>query len=144
MSSQPVEKPSAEARFRQAFERLKKGEPNVLERGAQVSQNNVAREAGCDPSALKKARFPILIREIQQFIELHDPVNHVAATKVKLQRVLKRSAEERLNDAIRQRDTGQSLLTNANLRIVELTTEVQSLQHQLDQLQPPPIRLGRS
>lgn len=56
---------AAEKNFRMAFERLKSGKTTRLPEGAQISQNNVAREAGYDPSALKKARFPTLVYEIQ-------------------------------------------------------------------------------
>ena len=142
MSSQPVETLSAEARFRQAFERLKAGDPKVLERGAPVTQNNVAKEAGRDPTALKKARFPALIREIQAYLELHKPDDQAAARKANRKKATKRSLEERLDDAVTQRDMAQSVLASANLRIVELTHEVQSLQLRLDELQPPPTRLG--
>ena len=71
MSSEKIEL-SAEQRFRQAFERLKANKPKVLEVGTPVSQNNVAKEAGCDPSALRKSRFPALVREIQAYLELTD------------------------------------------------------------------------
>lgn len=71
MSSNQTELLSAEQRFRLAFERLKANTPKLVEFGTLVTQNNVAREAGCDPSALRKARFPALIREIQAYIELH-------------------------------------------------------------------------
>jgi hypothetical protein len=61
---------NAEERFRQAFERLKLNSPNVLAPGTAVSQNNVAREAGCDPSAMRKTRFPALIRDIKAYVEI--------------------------------------------------------------------------
>jgi chromosome segregation ATPase len=141
MSSQPVEL-SAEQRFRQAFERLKAGEPKVLARGTPVTQNNVAKEAGTDASALKKARFPVLIREIQAYIELHPESNHNAGQKAKRQRAANRSIQERLEDAVRQRDQAQSILASANMRIVELTAQVHSLQRQLDDIRPLPTRHG--
>lgn len=142
MLSQHVEPQSAEERFRQAFERLKAGEPKVMKRGTSVTQNNVAREAGCDASALKKARFPALIREIQAYIELHQDNDHSAGQKTKRRRAANRSKQERLEDAIRQRDQAQSILASANMRIVELTDQVQSLQRQLDEIRPPPTRHG--
>jgi len=132
---------SAENRFRQAFERLKSGDTTVLKSGTPVTQNNVAREAGCDPSALKKSRFPALIREIQAYIELHpnndEPLNQSAQKKLNANR----STKERLKDTIRQRDHAQSALASANMRIIELTEEVQSLQRRLDDMIPPPKRL---
>lgn len=128
---------SAEERFRKAFERLKSGDPKVLKPGTPVTQNNVAREAGCDPSALKKARFPALIREIQAYIELHPENQQTANQKTKKKRAANRSIKERLDDAIRQRDHAQSMLASANLRIVELSEEVHSLQQELDEARPP-------
>jgi len=48
---------------------LANGIPKILPKGSKVSQNNVAREAGCTPSALRKERFPNLIERIKTFIE---------------------------------------------------------------------------
>jgi hypothetical protein len=113
---------------------LKAGKPNLLAPGAPVTQNNVAREAGRDPSALKKARFPALIRQIQAYIELH-PEDHRSSgkeTKETKRRAASRSTKERLEDAIRQRDQVQSILATANIRILELSEEVNSLRRQLD------------
>ena len=42
----------AELQFYEAFIRLKNNKPNILPKGTKVSQNNVAKEAGVDPSAL--------------------------------------------------------------------------------------------
>jgi len=137
MPSQTVETVSAEDRFRQAFERLKVGEPKLLKRGTPITQNNVAREAGCDPSALKKARFPALIRQIQAYIELHQNDHHSTGKNPK-KRTANRTMQKRLEDAIRQRDQAQSILASANIRIIELSQEVQSLQRQLDESRTPP------
>lgn len=129
-------------RFRQAFERLKADKPKVLRRGTAVSQNNVAREAGCDPTALKKARFPQLIREIQAYVELHKPEEQPQARKAAFHRAARRSLDERMADTVRQRDKAQSFLVSAEMRIMELTEEVQLLRAKLDELQPPPTKLG--
>ena len=63
----------AETAFREAFIRIKKGETHLLPKNTKISQNNIAREAGCDPSALKKSRFPRLVAEIQQWIKESKP-----------------------------------------------------------------------
>jgi len=139
MPSQTFETLSAEDRFRQAFERLKTGEAKLLKPGASVTQNNVAREAGCDPSALKKARFPALVREIQAYVDLHQENHHFTSKRTK-RRAANRTMQERLDDAIRQRDQAQSILASAHVRIIELSEEVQSLQRQLDELRPCRIR----
>ena len=73
---------SAEAKFRAAFERLKSSMPRVLDAGAAVSQNNVAKEAGVDPSALRKSRYPSLVSEIQAYVEIEQRVNADNAKKV--------------------------------------------------------------
>ncbi|MQT61082.1 hypothetical protein GHO41_27495 [Pseudomonas sp. FSL R10-0399] len=57
----------AEQGFREAFERLKKDQPIRVPQGTPLSQNLVAKEAGNDPSALKKSRFPDLVAEIQHW-----------------------------------------------------------------------------
>ena len=64
---------TAEQRFRQAFDRLKTDTPRVLKPGTPVSQNHVALEAGVVTSALRKSRFPSLIREIQAYVDLGQP-----------------------------------------------------------------------
>ena len=61
----------AERQFREAFERLKLGNPKRLPKGVRVSQNNVAKEAGTLPSALRPTRYPVLCLEISQWIEQH-------------------------------------------------------------------------
>lgn len=142
MSSNP-EMPSAEERFRQALKRLISGEAKTLPPGSPVSQNNVAREAGCDPSALKKSRYPALIREIQAYVELHQDNEKLKKRNVILRkRAANRSLREQLSDAKRQRDQVQSVLASANARVLELNLEVQLLRQRLDELQPPPIHLG--
>ena len=142
-SPQPADALGAQDRFRQAFERLKSGQPKVLPVGTAVTQNNVAREASCDPSALKKARFPLLVSEIQAYIELHNGEDTASVKKAARLKARKRSTEERLADALVQRDMAQSTLASANLRILELVTKVDALQRTVDELQPPPTKLGR-
>lgn len=137
MSSAP-ENTTAEQRFRQAFERLKVGNPNILTPGTPVTQNNVAREAGCDPSGLKKQRFPALIREIQAFVELKQK-SAPSKRQVQLgQRKVRQDLKLRLAEVATQRDQAQSQLVSAHLRIVELTEEVKSIKIQLDGLRAPP------
>ena len=66
MSSKAIEPrkvSKAELKFREAFERLKVGKPDILPKGTPLSQNNVAKEAGVDPSALRRARCSGLIQQ---------------------------------------------------------------------------------
>lgn len=134
MSSQ-VESLSAEQRFRQAFERLKANNPRVLNPGTPISQNNVAKEAGCDPSALRKARFPSLIREIQAYIEIgkqEQPSKRKEQLRNRAQRV---DLKKRLEMVTSQRDTAHSQLLSMHRRVLELTLELKALREQLTVLQ---------
>ena len=140
MSSEKIEL-SAEQRFRQAFERLKANKPKVLEVGTPVSQNNVAKEAGCDPSALRKSRFPALVREIQAYLELtqeETPSKRQTALK---ERAARQKHRDQLADVVRQRDAAVSQLVSANRRVVELSEEVGMLRLRLDELRPQPTPL---
>ena len=135
---------TAEQRFRQAFERLKSGEPKLLPKGSSVSQNNVAKEAGCDPSALKKSRFPGLIREIQAYVELNADKQPPSKRQVVLgYRAARKDHNERLNEVIQQRDIAQSKLESAHRRIVELMEDLKLKQARIDELLPRPTNLHR-
>lgn len=112
---------TAEERFREAFERLKVGEPKVLQFGACVSQNNVAREAGCDQSALRKSRFPALIAEIQRYVDSCEQRPPSKRQQMLAQRTKNRNARETISDLRTQHDKVVGLLADANGRIVELT-----------------------
>lgn len=122
---------TAEQRFRLAFERLKANKPNVLNPGSVVSQNNVAREAECDPSALRKSRFPSLIREIQAYIEINTQDRPSKRKELLRQRGLRADMKKRLEEVIAQRDVAQSQLISAQRRVIELTFELQSVKEQL-------------
>ncbi len=136
------EKQTAELRFKEAFARLKTGQTKLLPAGTPVSQNNVAKEAGCDPSALRKSRYPELINEIQAYVHAHQ----VEQPPSMRQEVLKK---RRKNRSIRQaklasdqqRDQLASQLLSANSLIVELTRKLADAQAKLDTLMPPADRL---
>ncbi len=128
---------SAEERFRQAFVRLKNNFPKVLPKGSPVSQNNIAKEAGCVPSALKKSRFPLLVMEIQEWIKSQKVSCPVSARqKLRDVRNKNRSNRQKAADLKLQRDVASGLLSDANLRIVQLTEEVASLRARLDAIRP--------
>ncbi|HGM5039742.1 hypothetical protein [Stenotrophomonas maltophilia] len=124
---------TAEERFRQAFERLKANKPNVLGRNTPVSQNNVAKEASCDPSALKKARFPSLIREIQAYVEINGQEQPSKRKEQLRQRSARAALKDRLHDVVVQRDLAQSQLISAQRRVIELAYEVDALKRELEQ-----------
>ena len=125
---------TAEQAFRDAYDRLKHGKPMHLKKGAKVTQNNVAKEAQRDPTALKKARYPRLIREIQQWVEQHageavpksSPAALIEGTR-KRNRALKVDIE-----ALKaQRDLAFSRLIAAEAELLELAQENERLKAHL-------------
>lgn len=137
---------SAEDSYRQAFARLKAGQPKVLPAGTPVSQNNVAKEAGADPSALRKSRYPKLVQDIQDFVKGQDGTRKPSER----QRLLKlrrrsRSTQETIIDLKQQRDSAASVLLDATAHIVALTQKVRDLESRLEtSSQSAEIRQHRS
>ncbi len=128
---------SAESNFREAFERLKASVPKILPSGTPVSQNNVAKEAGCDPTALKKQRYPGLVAEIQAYIDTHGKERPPSERQRLLKaRQVSRNKSETIADLKAQRDAVATLLLEANARIGILTRRVRDLEKKLDDLQP--------
>jgi hypothetical protein len=124
----------AEAAFRAAFERLIQGKPIHVPRGTRISQNNVAKEAGVDPSGLKKARFPELIAEIQRWVAANGEEKPTSKRQtLLLQRSRARSLRQKIDALTEQRDKALNLLVSADQRILELTIE----NERLKALQPP-------
>lgn len=141
MSSNSFNTMTAEQRFREAFDRLKSGVPVVLPKGSSISQNNVAREAGCDPSALKKSRYPLLIDEIQKHSrETHSTLPDSQRKIDSRRRKQNRSTKADLALMKAERDVALSLLAEADNKIFDLTMENQRLRAQLPQSNVTSIR----
>ena len=118
----------AEKLFQDAFERLKRGDPNTLPRGSAVTQNNVAKEAGRDPSALRKSRYPRLVRAIQKWIEENGnaPRNRASsASLIKGARGKNRQLKERIGELTKQRDMAMARLVIAEGSILGLYRQLQ-------------------
>ena len=131
MSSLPVngKVSKAEARFRAAFDRLKAGKPEVLPKGSRVTQNNVAKEAGLDPSALRRQRYPDFVEEIQAWIKKHqgdDAVKTVRQEALDTRR-RRRSLTTILKDRTNERDAALSKLLDAQRYILELRVQMAKL-----------------
>lgn len=123
---------SAEKYYREAFERLKSGTPIRLENGSCVSQNNVAREAGSDSTALKKDRFPSLIAEIQRYVMLNSESSPASKRGARLLRKKqRRSLQNELDDSKKQRDKLASQLLEADMTILELRNKLADLSRQI-------------
>ncbi|WER46575.1 hypothetical protein CupriaWKF_03015 [Cupriavidus sp. WKF15] len=118
----------AESAFRDAFKRLQTDQPQRLPKGTVVSQNNIAREAGYDPSALRKSRFPTFIAEIQQWLAQSAIEKKPSARQTEL---IQGARNKELRDKIKtlqvQRDNALSLLVEADRIILELTAELETL-----------------
>lgn len=126
-----MNKGKAETAFREAFERLKRDKPKLLPKGTRVSQNNIAREAGLDPSALKKARFPTLIEEIQRWLQEHgDQLKSTPSRTIYAQRNRNRTLREQIEALKEQRDMALAQLVDADAKILELTMENERLRAQ--------------
>jgi Mg2+/citrate symporter len=134
---------TAEERFRAAFERLKIDAPTLLPKGTPVSQNNVAKEAGADPSALRKARYPSLIRDIQSWVEVATLLQTKSKKRQARQKQNKESMTERLQTLTRQRDESQSEALSLHRLVLELSVMNARLQSKLDELLSPPTLLRR-
>ncbi len=117
-------KRSAEQEFRDAFDRLKKGKTMRLPLGAAVTQNNVAREAGRDPSALKKDRYPLLILEVQAYItsKSEEKSDGKRTTDNRA-----RTDKKKIADYRNQIDRLNSIVAAQNSTIEELLDEVERL-----------------
>ena len=97
-----------------------------------VSQNNVAKEAGCDPSALKKARYPALISEIQAWLRDNPTAVQPSSNKRIIgQRNKNLTLQNRIDVLIVERDHCASLLAEADAHILELVRRVAQLEAML-------------
>lgn len=134
---------TAEDKLRSAFERLKANQPIKLKPGTEVSQNNVAREAGVDPSALRKTRYPGLIREIQAYVEIKEHRKESARQKRLRNAKEKVTSQDRIKQLTEQRDIAQSQLLSAHRMIIELAEENERLKARLEVHEPPPVPLTR-
>lgn len=127
---------TAEIAYRAAFDRLKRGAPVLLPKNTQVSQNNVAKEAGRDPSALRKSRYPTLVSEIRHWIS--DSSKHVTSQRQRnlRQQARKRSDKELVSAFKMQRDHAQALLIEAHATILEYANQIYDLRSQLEGVRP--------
>ena len=134
----------AEQEFRDAFTRLKNDQPINMPKGTPVSQNNVSLEAGKVSSALRKKRYPELVREIQAYTV---PLNLDAEQKRAIKNEIKKN---RLNDkemikALRaELSDSQSQIVYAHYEIIKTLRKCAELQALYNRVVPPPVRLKRT
>jgi hypothetical protein len=122
----------AENSLRAAFIRLRDGTPAVVPLGTPITQNNVAREAGKDPTAFKKSRYPGLISEIQAYVAAVGSTPRTSKRQDTLRRRKKsRKLRKILDDVTKERDHALSLLVGADSRLLELYQRIADLEAQL-------------
>ena len=137
-------KKTAEENYQAAFERLRDGKPRVLPKGTPVSQNNVAKEAGNDPSALKSARFPTVIANIKAWLEIHKSHEELKQKRTRQQREARLDLKAQVSVLKRQRDRLQSQRVRGHEYILELMEQMEALQTVADdRLQRPSPLRGR-
>ncbi|MCO6055543.1 hypothetical protein NG726_02485 [Pseudomonas sp. MOB-449] len=120
----------AEREFREAFYRLRDRKPKLLPVDTPISQNNVAKEAGKDPSALRKSRYPELIREIQDWVAVNSTKNHEKEIISSLRDTVA-GLKSRIRQLTEDRDLAQSLLVQAHDRIVVLSKQNEEMASKL-------------
>lgn len=128
MSLNQINKSKAELHFYEAFLRLKENKPKILPKGTKVSQNNVAKEAGVDPSALRKSRYPELINEIQQWLDENPQtvkIGNNKKSKTNSEQIL--TLKNRIEELTIQRDQATSKLLEAEIRLIEMANEMKRL-----------------
>ncbi|MGV8892281.1 MAG: hypothetical protein ACOH2K_04940 [Burkholderiaceae bacterium] len=127
-----MDKQTAEHLFRQSFDRLKTNQGIRLPKDTPVSQNNVAKEAGVDPSALRKSRYPSLISEIQEHIATQSKGTSDCA-RLRKNAIIDESArlKERVNEISAQRDHLADHLNRANEKILALSQRIFELETKL-------------
>ncbi|MGK0269857.1 MAG: DNA primase large subunit [Cocleimonas sp.] len=112
----------AETLFREAFERLLANTPVNVPKGTKVSQNNVAKEAGKHPTALKKDRFPTLVLQIQDLLKQQELDSDIIDKKKQLRK--QRTLKERLADCKAQRDKLASICEAQTQLIDDLMDQI--------------------
>ncbi|MDG9873771.1 hypothetical protein N7592_11245 [Pseudomonas juntendi] len=131
---------SAEQSFRNAFERLKTGQTSILPKGSLPSQNNVAREAGCDPTALRKSRYPELIAEIKAWNlqkQAGAAIDPLAQDK-KTHKAKHKNLTSKIADLKKTNALALAMLVDADAKILELSLEINRLRAML-----PPSNITR-
>jgi predicted RNase H-like nuclease (RuvC/YqgF family) len=114
----------AEDLFREAFERLKVNKPINIASDSKVTQNNIAREAGKHPTALKLDRYPLLVLEIQSYTESQKE-EQVSRRKSSDRR--SRSDKDKLADYKNQVDKMSSIIEALHNHIETLDDEIEDL-----------------
>ena len=124
----------AEILFREAFERLKANAPINVSQKTKISQNNVAKDSGKHPTALKKERYPSLVLEIQDHLKQQGIDSDIIEKKKLLRK--QRTLKERLDDSKNQRDKLSSICEAQAQMIEDLHDELNRIKSGLCEILP--------
>ncbi|MBC3421864.1 MULTISPECIES: hypothetical protein [Pseudomonas] len=125
-------KESAEDEYRKAFKRLVEGKALRIDKKSATTLANIAREAGRDPSALKRSRYPTFVSEV----EFHN--ENVGSTLERRDRSLSaqlasaraenKSLRARCLGLSAERDAAQSKVLNLQQVLVEKSFQLEGLE----------------
>lgn len=119
---------SAEQEYRDAWQRIKEGKPIRIPVGSPATLANIAREAGKDPSALKRSRFPSLVHEIeidnQLIAELPAYVDRSLSSQLKGARNENRRILLDMDVLRAERDALKSQVLNLQLALLERSQQL--------------------
>ncbi len=122
-------KESAEVEYRKAFNRIIEGKAVRVDKTASPTLANIAREAGKDPSALKKSRYPGFISEVESFNQVSGSVKDETDRSLTAQLKSARQENKRLREEYEllsiERDQSHSRVLNLQQAIVELSFEIE-------------------
>lgn len=122
-------KESAEVEYRKAFNRIIEGKAVRVGKTASPTLANIAREAGKDPSALKKSRYPGFIGEVEAFNQVSSSVKDETDRSLTAQLKSARQENKRLREEYEllsiERDLSHSRVLNLQQAIVELSFEIE-------------------
>ncbi|MBH1494018.1 hypothetical protein JY423_02140 [Stenotrophomonas maltophilia] len=137
----PSSKVTAESKFRAALARIIDGSALNVERNAQITQNNVAREAGVDPSALRASRYPALVMEIRDLAGMaRADVGSMGHKPHRPRSEERRNEKQRYQDMKRQRDHAAALLASADSEVLRLMLRVRDLERHIEETSPGMVR----
>ncbi|KIY40750.1 hypothetical protein TZ03_11455 [Pseudomonas sp. 10-1B] len=125
-------KDNAEFEYRKAFRRIVEGKALRVGKMAPPNLANIAREAGKDPSALKKSRYPIFISEVESFNNnvnsAGERIDRSLSTQLKAARSENKKLRESYEQLTIERDESHSRVLNLQLALVEMSFGVDGVE----------------
>lgn len=121
-------KKSAEHEFRSAFKRIIEGKTIRIPKGSPPTLANIAREAGRDPSALKKSRYPTFIAEVEEYNNAPsvtvNKTDRSLTAQLAAARAENRSLREECSNLCQERDAAQTKILNLQQALVAMNLQL--------------------